>query len=136
MSAFLLDTNAWVAYLRQKEPALLARVGATPPDEIKLCSVVVSELVFGAYRSPPAYKAGNLALVDGLRARFASLPLDDAAAGANARIRADLAAKGTPIGPFDSLIAAIALANGLTVVTHNTREFSRVVGLQLEDWQV
>ena len=45
-------------------------------------------------------------------------------------------AKGTPIGPNDLLIAAIALANGLTLITHNTVEFSRVVGLMLDDWQI
>jgi tRNA(fMet)-specific endonuclease VapC len=63
------------------------------------------------------------------------LPFDENAAAHYAAIRADLAAKGTPIGPNDLLIAAIALANGLILVTHNTTEFSRVVGLSLADWQ-
>ena len=51
------------------------------------------------------------------------------------RIRADLALKGTPIGPYDLMIAAIAVAHGVTLVTHNTAEFSRVVGLNIEDWE-
>lgn len=68
--------------------------------------------------------------------RFTSLPFDDVAAEHYARIRADLARAGTPIGPNDLLlIAAIALANALTLVTHNMREFGRVVGLKIEDWE-
>jgi tRNA(fMet)-specific endonuclease VapC len=63
------------------------------------------------------------------------VPFDDRAGEEYAKVRADLAAKGTPIGPNDLLIAAIALANGLTLVTHNTTEFSRVLGLRLEDWE-
>ncbi|HEV3257827.1 MAG TPA: type II toxin-antitoxin system VapC family toxin, partial [Gemmataceae bacterium] len=63
-----------------------------------------------------------------------SLPFDDAAAAHYAPLRADLESKGTPIGPNDYQIAAIALANNVTLVTHNTQEFSRVVGLFLEDW--
>jgi tRNA(fMet)-specific endonuclease VapC len=63
------------------------------------------------------------------------LPFDDAAAEAYGRLRAELARRGTPIGPNDLMIAAIALAHDLTLVTHNTAEFSRVSGLRLEDWE-
>jgi len=66
--------------------------------------------------------------------QFVSLPFDDRAAETYAQIRATLEAAGTPIGPYDLQIAAIALANGLIVVTHNTREFGRVAGLLVEDW--
>jgi tRNA(fMet)-specific endonuclease VapC len=69
-------------------------------------------------------------------ARFVSLPFDDEAAIVFGEVRAALANAGTPIGPYDLQIAAIALANDLTLVTHNTREFVRVSGLRLEDWQV
>jgi tRNA(fMet)-specific endonuclease VapC len=62
------------------------------------------------------------------------LPFDDAAAEVYGRIRAELASRGTPIGPYDLMIAATALANNLILVTHNTREFARVSGLVLEDW--
>ena len=65
---------------------------------------------------------------------FHSYTFDDAAAEVYGHIRADLAVQGTPIGPNDLLIAAIALANNLILVTHNTREFARVAGLALEDW--
>ncbi|WP_445247774.1 PIN domain-containing protein [Microcoleus sp. OTE_8_concoct_300] len=64
------------------------------------------------------------------------LPFDDQSAVIYGQIRAKLAASGTPIGPNDLLIASIALANNLILVTHNTREFSRVEGLRLEDWEI
>jgi tRNA(fMet)-specific endonuclease VapC len=67
--------------------------------------------------------------------QFESLPFDDQAGLIHGRIRAQLAALGTPIGPYDLQIAAIALANNLTVVTHNTSEFKRVEGLRIEDWE-
>ena len=66
---------------------------------------------------------------------YLSLPFDDAAADVHARVRRHLESLGAPIGPYDLLIAAIALANGCTLVTHNTNEFSRVPGLSLEDWE-
>lgn len=68
--------------------------------------------------------------------RFVSFPFDDEAAEVYGRIRADLEKLGTPIGPNDLLIAAIGLANDATVVTHNTREFSRIADLKLEDWEI
>jgi tRNA(fMet)-specific endonuclease VapC len=68
-------------------------------------------------------------------AGFVSIPFDDAAAEKAGALRAGLASSGTPTGPYDAQIAAIALSRGLTVVTHNTREFARVEGLRWEDWQ-
>jgi len=68
--------------------------------------------------------------------RFVSLPFDEAAHIQAAQIRADLARVGTPIGPYDLLIAAIARAHSVILVTHNTREFERVAGLNLEDWEL
>jgi len=90
-------------------------------------------MLFGAYKSPR--RQPNLQLLEKLFLRFASLPFDDACADTYGRIRADLAARGQPIGPNDLLIAAIALTHDVTLVTHNTAEFSRVAGLRLEDWQ-
>lgn len=85
--------------------------------------------------SPAQYQPGNLALLRQFCGQFALLLLDDRAAERAGHIRADLARKGTPIGPYDLLIAAIALTHNATLVTHNVREFSRVVGLQYVDWQ-
>jgi tRNA(fMet)-specific endonuclease VapC len=67
--------------------------------------------------------------------RFASLPFDEAAADEFGRIRADLELAGTPIGPYDMQIAAIAIAHDLILVTHNSKEFGRVSNLKIEDWE-
>ena len=74
-------------------------------------------------------------MLDRLSSQFVSLPFDDAAAEVYGRIRAALEAAGTLIGPYDLQIAAIALANDLTLITHNIREFGRVAGLRIEDWE-
>jgi tRNA(fMet)-specific endonuclease VapC len=112
-----------------------AKLAAAPPGTIFLCSVVIGELVYGAYHSGPSHVAANLALVANLQKQFASLPFDDRAAQEYGQLREYLGRLGLLIGPNDLLIAAISLANGLTLVTHNTNEFSRVPGLALEDWQ-
>jgi tRNA(fMet)-specific endonuclease VapC len=132
---YLLDTNAWAAYLRQSHVGLVTRLEQYSPDDLLLCSIVLGELIYGAEHSGPAHKAANHQRVQELRESFSSLPYDDAAAVRCGVLRAALAAAGTPIGPHDLMIAAVALAGGLTLVTHNTREFSRVPGLRLEDWQ-
>jgi tRNA(fMet)-specific endonuclease VapC len=130
---YLLDTNACVIYLRRSDSSVRRHLTRHAAADIAVCSVVYAELWYGALRSAdPARAQGQLAL---FLANFVSLPLDDPAAEIAATIRADLAAKGMLIGPHDLLIAAIALANDLTLVTHNTHEFSRVAGLRLEDWE-
>jgi tRNA(fMet)-specific endonuclease VapC len=131
---FLLDTNVCVQYLRGKNVLVRQRLAACPAHEVRLCSVVLSELYVGVLRS--AQPAKNRADVDQFAAPFASLPFDDAAADVYARIRHHLESQGTSIGPYDLQIAAIALANGCTLVTHNTTEFARVPGLGLEDWEM
>jgi tRNA(fMet)-specific endonuclease VapC len=132
---YLLDSNACIGWLRQREPKLVARIKREPRRNIVLCSVVVGELLYGVERGALAQRARSLLQVDKLRRRFASVPFDDSAAEEYGKIRAHLASLGQLIGANDMLIAAIALANGLTVVTHNTAEFSRVPQLLLEDWQ-
>ncbi len=132
---YLLDTNAWVAYLRQSHQGLLQRSQSQSPASVVMCSIVLAELWYGAERSGPTRKAANFQLLAELQSQFASLPFDDAAAQVHGSLRAELASRGTPIGPNDLMIAAIALSRGLTLVTHNTREFGRVPGLAIEDWQ-
>ena len=130
----LLDTNACFDYLRRGSASRVAtHLAARPPGSVALCSVVVVELLFGALRSRDPIKVETQ--VRSFCLGFPSLPFEDAAAGQYAQIRNDLTTKGEIIGPNNLLIAAIALPNQLTLVTHNTREFSRVVGLALEDWQ-
>ena len=121
---------------RRKSAPLLHRLELQPATDILLCSVVLAELWFGAHLSGPANRAANEALIDDVRSRYASLPFDDAAGMVYGRVRAELTAKGQVIGPNDMMIASIALANGITLVSHNTSEFNRVPGLNVEDWQM
>jgi len=130
---YLLDTNACVAYLRAPSSPIRSRLAALSAGDIALCAVVKAELLYGAWRS--ADPARSLAELTTFFAPYASLPFDDPAAEIAGRVRADLARQGAPISANDLHIAAIALANALTLVTHNTREFSRVAGLRLEDWE-
>lgn len=130
----LLDTNTCVDHLKRGQASnVTAKLAAAPPGSVVLCSVVLAELLYGAHRS--ASKAQTLVQVQAFCRPFQSLPFDDPAAEHYGVVRAHLAGLGTPIGPNDLMIASIALANGLTLVTHNTSEFGRVPGLKLEDWQ-
>jgi tRNA(fMet)-specific endonuclease VapC len=133
VNRYLLDTNTCIEYLRRKNQRLVTRIASQRPRHIRLCSVVVAELFHGAHRSADPTK--NLQLVHELTDTFISLAFDDRAAESFGKIRAELEAAGLPIGPFDLQIASIAVARGLVVVTHNVVEFSRVVGLAIEDWQ-
>ena len=105
---------------------------AMDPTSLLLCSVVKAELVFGARKS--AKVGDNLNRLVQFFRPFQSLPFDDSAAQQYGQIRATLERNGTPIGANDMLIAAIALAHDLTVVTRNVGEFSRVTGLRVEDF--
>ena len=109
------------------------RLQSLSPQDVAVCSVVKAELFYGAMRSNNPER--TLALQSAFLNTFVSLPFDDDAATIYGRIRAELANSGTPIGPYDLQIAAIALANNLILVTHNVREFSRVNGLKIEDWE-
>src|SRR5437762_617244 len=121
---YLLDTNVWVQFLRNRSALVVQRIQARQPSELRICSVVVAELYNGCLRS--AKPAANRGQVDQVLQPYLNLPFDGAAADVHAQIRYHLELLGMPIGPYDSQIAAIALANGCTLVTHNTTEFSRV----------
>jgi tRNA(fMet)-specific endonuclease VapC len=130
---FLPDTNACISLLRRRTPSLMARWQSTRAADIVLCSVVVYELRYGAERSSnPGHEHAKL---DVFLEPFVSLPFDDACARECAQIRAQLERDGASIGPHDLQIASIALEHDLTLITHNTREFSRVGGLKLVDWE-
>jgi tRNA(fMet)-specific endonuclease VapC len=113
---------------------VLRQMQIMPSQEIVVCSVVKAELFYGAMRSTDPAK--TLARQRQFLDQFVSLPFDDGAAEAYGHLRAHLSRQGTPIGPYDLMIAAIALVHNATLVTHNTREFSRVEGLRLEDWEL
>ncbi len=126
----LLDTNAVIEMLRGNS-RVLARLRAHPPGEVAVSAIVMHELFYGAYRS--ARVEANVARVDGLRFEVAAFEREDARAAGE--VRASLAAAGAGIGPHDVLIAGQALARGAVLVTHNVREFGRVAGLRVEDWE-
>jgi tRNA(fMet)-specific endonuclease VapC len=130
----LLDTNVCVAFLRGKNTLVRSRFAAHPAADLVVCSVVVGELSVGAIRS--ARPKSEQAKVDSFLAQYRSLAFDDDAARLYAVIRADLEVRGKLISDFDMAIAAVAIVHDLTVITHNTREFSRVAGLRLEDWEL
>ena len=130
---YMPDTNVWIKYLNRPDSPVKQKIFSLSPSDILFCSVVKSELYFGAYKSNK--KEANLVLLAELFSQFDSLAFDDYAADIYGQIRTDLSTKGTPIGPNDLMIASIAVANNVIMVTHNLREFSRVPGLRLMDWE-
>jgi tRNA(fMet)-specific endonuclease VapC len=128
---YLLDTNVCIHYLRFPSSSLARKMATLQRTDIVVSSVTKAELFYGSMRSQTPTE--SLRKQQAFLIQFVSLPFDDQAAVICGRIRAQLAK--TPISPFDSLIAAIALSHDLILVTHNTGEFSRVEGLALEDWQ-
>jgi tRNA(fMet)-specific endonuclease VapC len=131
---YLLDTNVCIHLLNKRHDVILQHLRQHAPTDIALCSVVKAELLYGARRSQRA--EANLQLLKAFFAPLQSLPFDDDCADHYGQIHADLLTLGKPIGPNDTLIAAIARANDATLITHNTDEFSRVPGLRMADWEV
>jgi tRNA(fMet)-specific endonuclease VapC len=131
--SFLLDTNICIAILKSKgDTALVNRLSEGSPKDFSLCSIVIAELHFGARKSQRV--AENLAVVEKFVAAFPSADFGSAAAQQYGIIRAVLENQVTPIGENDLLIASIALAEGLTVVTRNAKDFKRVPELMVEVW--
>jgi tRNA(fMet)-specific endonuclease VapC len=131
---YLLDTNTCIGYINRRNLSVYRKITSLSPEDVVICDVVKFELYYGAYNSSRSEE--NLENLRKFFGDFVSLPFDGQAAVICGRVRAQLKKMGTPIGSYDIQIAAIALANNLTLVTHNTREFERVDGLQLEDWEV
>ena len=130
---YLLDTNVCIKYLNQKSPTIIQKLESIDTKDIAVCSIVKAELFYGALKSNNPEK--TLARQQVFLNKFVSLVFDDNTALVYGKIRAFLAQAGTPIGSNDLQIASIALANNLTLVTHNTKEFSRIDGLKIEDWE-
>lgn len=128
---YLLDSDTAIALQRKKPTATVAQC-RDHSGELGLSTVSAFELWFGADNS--SNPAQNRQAVNEFLSLFAIIDFDLDAASHAAEIRAALSEAGTPIGPLDLQIAAIARARGLTVVTGNTREFERVPGLRLENW--
>jgi tRNA(fMet)-specific endonuclease VapC len=129
----MLDTNI-VIYTMKNKPASARSAFKKHDGRMCISSITYMELVYGAERS--ANPERNLTSLEGFIARIDVLPLDDSAAVHAGQIRAELANLGTPIGPYDQLIAGHVRSQGLVLVTNNENEFSRVSGLRLENWVV
>ncbi len=128
---FVLDTNTLI-YFFKGQGRVAERLLDVPPGDIGIPAVVLYELELGIARSgQPRKRRGQL---DALLSAASVLPFDKSAARHAADLRAVLETDGRPIGPMDTLIAGTALAARGVLVTHNTREFSRVKGLCLADW--
>ena len=126
-----LDTNT-VIYFFKGMGRVAENLAKEAPRDIAIPAVVLYELEVGIARSPrPRQRRESL---DALLEVIHILPFDERAASASAELRAQLEKAGSGIGPIDTLIAGTALAHSATLVTHNTREFSRVRGLRLLDW--
>lgn len=130
---YLLDTNVCIVYLKGQNTNLRTRLESCPVEDLVICSVVRFELRYGALKSQRVTE--NLRQQELFLSQFPSLPFDDQAAEYCGQIRTELEMKGMPIGGYDLQIAAIAVANGLTLITHNVREFGRIQGLNFEDWE-
>ena len=130
---YLLDTNTCIKFLTGRSDSVRRRIESTAASDMVLCSVVKAELLHGAFKS--TRREANLEKLQRFFERFVSLPFDDSAAEIYGLIRARLEGQGRLIGPNDLLIAAIALSNKRTLVTHNLGEFSRIEELSLEDWE-
>jgi len=128
---YVLDTNTLIYFFKGmgNVPNKLLKVS---PKDIAIPSVVLYELAYGIEKSTSPRK--RQAQLKALCSLVEILPFAEETAGIAASIRARLEKKGTPIGPYDVLIAATALANNGVLVTNNSKEFSRVSGLKLENW--
>jgi len=127
---FMLDANAVIAIVKRNH-RFGERLRRHGKAELAVSAIAMHELYFGVYRSDRVEQNLNaLTAID-----IAVVEFDEAAAARAGEIRADLMREGRIIGPYDTMIAGHALARDLTLVTHNIREFERVPGLRLEDWE-
>ena len=129
----ILDSNT-ISYYFRGDPLVVPRLQALRPADLGVPAIVEYELRFGLLRLTPAVATPRLAALTQLLRPLQRLAFDSECAIQAARIRAELEAVSTPIGPHDLLIAATALRYQATLVTRNVREFSRVPGLQWVNW--
>jgi tRNA(fMet)-specific endonuclease VapC len=126
----LLDSNTVIHCLKNREPAV-SRFRAATPSKIAIPSIVAYELEYGTLKIASPQRRKILArMLEALE----EVPFDREAAREAARVRVELERDGTGIGPLDLLIAGTALSRGASLATNNTREFSRIRDLRLEDW--
>ncbi|MEN3262944.1 tRNA(fMet)-specific endonuclease VapC [Sodalis endosymbiont of Spalangia cameroni] len=131
MLKYMLDTNICIFTIKNKPKQVKDRFNLNA-SRLCISTVTLMELIYGAEKSLAPER--NLTIIEGFVAHLEILNYDAPAAAHSGHIRAELAKQGSPIGPFDLMIAGHARSRGLAIVTNNTREFERVDGLRLEDW--
>jgi len=130
---YLLDTNICIYIINEKPEKVLKKFLKYPVHEFAISSITQAELQYGIEKSRK--KKTNQEALDGFLLPLTIIPFHGKeVAACYGRIRAALEARGETIGPFDLLIAAHAVSLGLTIISNNIREFSRVPGLQCENW--
>lgn len=131
MLKFMLDTNICIFTIKNKPEHVREHFNLNA-SRMCISSITLMELIYGAEKSQAPER--NLAVVEGFVSRLEVLDYDAQAAIHSGQIRAELARKGTPVGPYDQMIAGHARSRGLVVVTNNLREFERIPGIRTEDW--
>ena len=127
----LLDTNTCIYIINNRPPNVLDRFKAYKAGEIGISSIAASELAYGVAKSG---SSKNRKALEMFLAPLQILPFDSQCLWFYAELRTSLEKDGLPIGPMDTLIAAQALSVDGTLVTNNTKEFSRVPKLKIENW--
>jgi tRNA(fMet)-specific endonuclease VapC len=128
----LLDTNTCIYFLNRASKRIVERFKQLSPSQIRLPSITVAELYYGAGKSK--FKSRNREKAERFVSTFEIVSFDEKACSAYAKIRYSLERSGIPVGPMDLLIASIGLAYNFTVVTNNVKEFQKVKGLKIENW--
>lgn len=135
---YLLDTNTCIKILNGRPESqtqnVVRRFRAVEPRDIALCSIVRHELWYGALKSQRQQE--NLRKYSEFMRVYYSFGFGDAEAYKCGEIRSDLSKLGRPIGPYDVMIAAVALVNDLTLITANVDEFSRIQTIRMENWEL
>jgi tRNA(fMet)-specific endonuclease VapC len=132
VTRYLLDTNVWIHLMRNRPPEVRQRFGRLAPGTVVMSPVVLGELHLGWRKS--AQRDANRELLERYAQTAQPDPIDHAVAATYGELRADLEARGLPIGANDLWIAAQALCRDFVLVTHNVAEFGRIARLKLEDW--
>lgn len=130
---YLLDTNTCIRFINGRSPSIRAKMLTTDDSEIAISTIVQAEMYAGSAKSQTPQRSREIQ--EEFFRRFVTIPFDTQAARIYGDIRGHLETQGTPIGGNDLLIAATAIAHDFILVTHNTREFGRVPGLKVEDWE-
>ncbi len=131
---YLLDTNICIYFMKNRYPLLTQKILSRSPSEMLLSSITVFELEYGAEKSNWGSRTREKLAM--FLAPFNILPFKTEDAVCAGRLRGFLEKQGTPIGPYDVQIAAQAVSGGLTLITHNVGEFSRVPNLKTENWVI